>query len=105
MIDGLKEGKASYHETKPDRIDPSLENLLIHISGNIMTNEILKDIDFGLSIPAIKLQKNVETYQWDEEKRESTHDNYGGSSTTTTTYTYSKKWSNTPISSSNFKES
>ena len=75
MIDGLNEGKSSYREVKLDSIDPNFENKLVHISGNATTSDILNDSDFSLSVPAIKLSKKVEMYQWKEEKKQESKDN------------------------------
>ncbi len=85
-------------------MDAALQGKLIHLSGVASTKDMLSDPDFSLSIPAIKLERKIETYQWKEDSKEETKDNYGGSQTTTTTYTYTKDWDQEMIKSSDFHE-
>lgn len=65
---------------------------------------MLSEPDFSMSIPAIKLERKIETYQWEEDSKEENKDNYGGSQTTTTTYTYKKVWDEGINNSSDFHE-
>lgn len=85
-------------------IDKSLDWKLIYINWKADTKEILEDSTFFVSENSIKLIRDVEMYQWKENKKSSSKDNLWWSETTTTTYTYEKKWSNDKISSSSFKE-
>jgi hypothetical protein len=81
-------------------LSPTNEGKLVHYSGQAETAETLSDRELGVSVPALRLQRNVEMYQW-YEKSES-HENVGGSKTTV--YTYDKRWSRSLIVSSGFKE-
>lgn len=83
-------------------IDNSFEAKLIHVSGKVTTDAYLYDQDFGVSQDAIKLQRQVETYQWVEDVDSTTKKNAGGSTTTTKTYSYQKEWSRDLINSYNF---
>ena len=80
---------------------PSNEGKLVHFSGQATTAETLADHELGVTALALRMQRNVEMYQW-YEKSES-HENTGGSKTTV--YTYDKKWSPSLIRSTDFKES
>ena len=82
-------------------LSPANEGKLVHYTGEAITAETLSDHELGVSVPALRLQRNVEMYQW-YEKSES-HENVGGSKTTV--YTYDKKWSASLIRSVDFKES
>lgn len=104
MISALSEWKSTVQEANIASVDPSLQWKLIHLSGVAITKGTLSDPDFSMNIPVIKLERNVETYQWEENKKEENKDNYGGSQTTTTTYTYKKVWDKWINNSSDFNE-
>jgi hypothetical protein len=82
------------------KVDPVNEGKLVHVTGQARTDEWLADPELGVNVAGLKLARRVEVYQWFE-KSES-KENAGGSKTTITTY--DKKWSDTLISSSAFKE-
>jgi len=87
-----------------EAVDPALEGRLVHMSGLADTREVLADPQFGISETAIKLVREVEMYQWQEESHTTEKKNVGGSVTKTTTYTYDKTWSSSVIDSSSFRE-
>lgn len=87
-----------------DSVDPALEGKLIHATAVAKTDEILTDSDYGLSVNAIRLERDVEYYQWVEHASSETKDKIGGGQETTTTYTYSKEWVSGPIDSGSFKD-
>lgn len=86
------------------RIDPALEGQLIHATAVAKTDEVLTDPDYGVSVNAIRLVRNVEYYQWVEHASSTTKDKVGGGQETTTTYTYSKEWVGGPVDSGSFKD-
>jgi hypothetical protein len=102
MIAGLEEGRSVVQEGKPTTIDPVLDGTLIHISTDAITDEVLTDTDFDMSISGIVLDRRVEMYQWHEKSESRSTDNYGGSETTSTTYTYDTRWSDEKIDSKSF---
>jgi len=51
----------------------------------------------------ISIKRNVEMYAWEEEKKDKTKTNVGGSETTETTYTYKKEWTSSPEDSADFR--
>jgi len=68
------------------------------------SQDTLTDDNFGVSAAAIKLNRVVEMYQWDEESSSETKKKVGGGTETKTTYKYQKIWSERAIDSSEFKK-
>jgi hypothetical protein len=101
----LAEGKSAVVSVEPARVDPALEGKLVHTSGEATTAETLKDPLFGISASAIRLQRVVQMYQWQEKSETRTRKKLGGGEERTTTYTYHKDWADKPIPSSRFKKS
>jgi len=100
----LKEGASLVVSISPDSKQIEHDGKLIHFSGDAKTPSVLTDVDFGVAVNALKLNRIVEVYQWEEDSQSTTKEKFGGGTDTTTTYTYSKKWSDTLIDSSSFKE-
>lgn len=101
----LKEGAGAVVTIPSDRVERANSGSLVHVIGKADTEETLTDDLFDVSANAIKLERVAEMYQWEEASESSTEKEVGGGSTTTTTYSYSKKWSDKPISSSSFRTS
>lgn len=85
-------------------VDQDYEGRLVHATARAETAAVLADEEFGVSANAIRLERQVEMFQWEEESSTSEKKNLGGSVTKTTTYTYHKTWSDSLIDSSDFKE-
>jgi len=85
-------------------VDPALEGKLVHMTGLADTQDILDDGIFGIRERAIRLERNVEMYQWIEESHTSEKKKMGGSVERTTTYTYSKGWKDALRDSSRFHQ-
>ena len=100
----LREGAAAVVSVSAEQADPANEGRLVHMTGKAVTDDILADAQFGVSVNAIKLQRTVEMYQWRERKSSSTQKRVGGSTETTETFTYEKTWSSSPIDSSPFQD-
>jgi hypothetical protein len=77
---------------------------LIHLTGDTAARGPASDPVFGISANAVKLRRNVEMYQWTEDKRSATKKSLGGSEETVTTYTYQKRWNSSLINSSGFNK-
>ncbi len=77
---------------------------VVYFSGPAATKDILSDNMFGISENALKLERKVEMYQWEENAETTTKKNYGGSETETKTYQYKQVWSEHLIDSNVFKE-
>ncbi len=99
----LQEGASSVVSISADQVDPEKENHLVHLTGKAITDEILNDTTFGVSVNAIKLQRSVEMYQWRERKTTRTENRVGGSTETVETFSYEKTWSSSLIDSSRFE--
>ncbi|KAM9185973.1 transmembrane protein 43 isoform 1-T1 [Dugong dugon] len=58
----------------PDSIHsvaPENEGRLVHIIGALRTSKLLSDPNYGVHIPAVKLRRHVEMYQWVETEESS----------------------------------
>lgn len=85
-------------------VDPKNNNQVVHVSGLTKTDDILRDPLFDIAKNTIKLQRQVEMYQW-EEKVEVTHEKQaGGSEKEIKNYTYQPVWSQDLINSNKFKD-
>lgn len=102
--EGLKEGAAAVVSIKADAVDAGNNGKLVHLTGQAVTDETLTDETFKISMKGIRLQRNVEMFQWKEEVKSDTKKKIGGGTETVKTYNYKTGWSNTAIDSSNFKK-
>lgn len=87
-----------------DRVDPANEGHLVHLSGRARTSEVLKNGEFGVEEPAIRITWKALIYQWKESGDRKTRKKFGGGEETVTTYHYEQIWSDKAIDSSRFKE-
>lgn len=102
---GLNEGeKVVQIVENPDRVDSSLDRQLVHLTGQATTEEVLSDQDFALELPAIKLRRFVEMFQWVEHKETENKKKLGGGRTKKTTYRYEKEWASGRENSEDFKQ-
>ncbi|XP_072798036.1 transmembrane protein 43 isoform X1 [Vicugna pacos] len=88
----------------PDSIHsvaPENEGRLVHIIGALRTSKLLSDPNYGVHLPAVKLRRQVEMYQWveTEESGEYTED---GQVKTERRYSYNTEWRSEIINSRNF---
>jgi hypothetical protein len=99
----LAEGASAVVSVSADAVNAANEGKLVHMTGEATTAETLSDPEFGVSAPAIKLKRQVEMYQWEEQKKSQSRTKLGGGKETVTTYTYRQAWSPSLIDSSSFK--
>ena len=85
-------------------LNQDLNGKLIHGVSTVKTDEMLTDEMFDFSVNAVKLAREVEYYQWEENEKSESREKIGGSEETITTYTYEKKWVSEPINSAEFKD-
>ena len=78
------------------------EGQLIHGTAKAQTDEWLYDPLFGVSINAVRLNRNVRYYQWEEEEETEEYTDSDGDTHTTTTYSYYRTWTSKPIDSDRF---
>ena len=98
----LQEGAGVVISISADRVDPANEGQLVHLTGLATTNETLSDAEFDVSAQALKLEREVEMYQWEENKSTKKVKKTGGGTRTETTYSYEKVWSSRQINSQSF---
>ncbi len=90
-------------EAPSARIDPILEGRLVHLTGTLAAASPARDPLFGvIAADAVRLERRVEMFQWEEHVSSSTQKSLGGGSTTQTTYDYQKAWSDRAIDSGPF---
>ncbi|MDP2385993.1 MAG: TMEM43 family protein [Bacteroidota bacterium] len=99
----LEEGSGSVVSVAANKVDPTNEGKLVHVSSLATTKDTVVDEEFDVKVNALKLIRDVEVFQWKEKTSSSTKNNLGGSSDTKTEYTYVKEWGSSPVSSDNFK--
>jgi hypothetical protein len=86
-------------------VNAANEGHLVHVTATATVSGAPADPVFHLTKPtAMRLQRHVEMFQWQEHEESQTEKRVGGGETTRTTYTYRKAWSETPIDSSKFKQ-
>ena len=102
----INDGYKNCVEINSSEIQKGNNGRLVFLSGLAQTESSLKDNEVGLELEkALKLVRKVEMYQWQEKKQEtSRRDTFGGGETTRTIYNYSKIWSETQISDSDFQD-
>ncbi len=100
----LKEATAAVVHVASDKVDPANDKKLVHMTGEAKAEGPVADTDYGVSVPALRLVRTEEIYQWVENKKSETKQKVGGGEETTTTYTYDKKWVGGPVKSSEFKK-
>ncbi len=99
----LKEGAGSVVSVASDKVDPASEGKLVHLTGETRVAAPLADPDFGISLPAVKLVREVEIYQWVEVVKTETRNKAGGGTEEIKTYRYEREWRDSPVDSSRFK--
>lgn len=100
----LAEGAGQVLAVQPGRVAAENEGRLIHVTGPLVTTAPLTDPEFGVTQRGAVLVREVEMFQWKEEKQTETQKNFGGSEERTTTYSYHRTWSSSRIESSRFKQ-
>jgi hypothetical protein len=100
----LEEGSGAVVSVSSDSVVPTNEGKLIHVSGPVSTDGPIADDEIGVQANGIKLLRNVDMFQWVEEKKSETRKKLGGGEETVTTYTYSKAWKDEPVDSGSFQE-
>jgi hypothetical protein len=100
---GLAEGQQNVVSVAADRVDPANEGKLVHISGQAAATQSVTDSEFGVSAPALRLERVVWMYQWREKSETQSQKKLGGGEEKKITYTYEREWSREAINSGAFK--
>lgn len=101
----LNEGASLVAKADAARVDPALQDKLVHIQGDLTAEAPVADPALGIRAKVARLVRHVEMMQWREERRTETKKNLGGSEERTTTYTYTRVWEDKRIDSSRFQHS
>jgi hypothetical protein len=90
---GLLEGEKVTVEVNAEAVDSANDGKLVHTIGKAEAKDVVRDDLFNVASPGmIKLQREVELYQWVEKKQTRQKTKMGGGEETVTEYTYEKKW-------------
>jgi Ran GTPase-activating protein (RanGAP) involved in mRNA processing and transport len=81
----LEQGAAKARSASAEKVDPANDGKLVHLTGDATAGEPLTDADFGISVKALRLTRDVEVYQWKETKTE-------GKKDAKPTYKYKADW-------------
>ncbi len=100
----LEEGGGAVVSVDSASVEAGNQGKLVHFSAVAQTDEILTDDDFGLSVPALHLERQVEMFQWKEVSQSKTEKKLGGGTETVTEYSYEKAWLSDVVDSSRFQE-
>ncbi len=101
----LNEAEGAYVEMpNPEKRDAAFDGELVCATALATTDDSLSDSQYGIGAKAIALKRSVEYYQWVENSESDSEDKLGGKEVTTTTYTYSLEWTDSPVSSGDFKD-
>jgi len=100
----LAEGAGAVVLVENAPIDPANEGKLIHVTGPVVSGQVLTDDAFGIAAEGIRLVRTVEMFQWVEKESSEKKTTLGGGEETVTTYTYTKDWKEGRVDSSDFKQ-
>lgn len=100
----LAEGAGAVINVAADVVDPTNDGKIIHVTGDVTSNEAVRDPDFGIEVLGVRLNRRAEMYQWIEQQKSETRTKLGGGEETVTTYSYSRGWSDEPQDSTSFKQ-
>jgi hypothetical protein len=100
----LAEGAGLVHDVDANRVDPANNGRLVHVAGPLSASGPAVDSEFGIRSGGLRLERQVEMFQWTEEQQTETTRKLGGGEEKTTTYTYRRGWADHPVESSKFRE-
>ena len=85
-------------------LNTALNGQLVHAIGLADTEEALTDPVFQVSTKAIRLERTVEYFQWQENSKSEKKKKLGGGEETVTIYTYATGWTSRPVNSTAFHD-
>ncbi|XP_047104037.1 transmembrane protein 43 homolog isoform X1 [Schistocerca piceifrons] len=83
------------------KINPDNDGHLVHITGPLEISEPLTEVEYGISVPAVKLKRRVQMYQWVEEHVQS--DAPAADNTAAPQFNYVNDWRDKLIDSTKFR--
>ena len=99
----LQEGAAAAVNIAAGAVVPGNDGKLVHLSGEVMAAEPVRDTVFGVRAKAIRLSRKVEMFQWKEERKSETRSRSDGGTEKRPTFSYVKIWSGELIKSVDFE--
>ena len=103
-VRGLGQAAREVVEASPGQIVSAQDGHLVHLTGPLVAHGALSDPEMGVTRDGlVHLRRTVEMFQWEQHEETHSQSSVGGTKTTQTTYTYTKKWADHPVDSSNFK--
>jgi hypothetical protein len=100
----LAEGAGAVVSVAADAVDPANDGKIIHVTGDVRSDEAVRDPDFGIEASGVRLVRQAEMYQWVEQQKSETRTKLGGGEETVTTYSYARGWDDEPQDSASFKQ-
>jgi hypothetical protein len=100
---GLAQGIAELVSIDANSVDSRNEKRLVHVTGSASSDETLRDPRLGVSAKAIRLERRVEVYQWQELEEQRSRQQSDGRTVTETVYTYQPAWVDRSIDSKRFR--
>lgn len=102
----LAEGANLVQTVPAERPDPANEGRLIHVSGAVRTEKPPGDPDLNIAATpgTLRLLRQVEMYQWQEQTSSETRTRLGGGTETVTTYSYRRIWHEGRMDSGRFRQ-
>ena len=104
VAESLEEGAGAVVSVSSAKIDASKEGKLIHTTGVVQTKDALRDEALGVAATGVKLERDVEIYQWVEKCSSKSEKKLGGKKVTETTCDYTQEWRESAVDSSTFKD-
>lgn len=100
----LNEGAGIVRSIPADSVNPAYEGQLVHLTGEVLSGITIEDPLTGLRYDGVRLVRDVEMFQWIENRETETRTTLGGGEEKTTTYSYSREWRENEVASERFKE-
>jgi len=105
----IKVGRSECSEIGADNVGTETRGTLVHVSGadakGMTSMEDPHFQAFRFEDSCLRMRSVVEAYQWvEEEHTTEKKDNVGGGTTKETSYTYTRRWSQSLVSSTQFKD-
>jgi hypothetical protein len=99
----LDEGLKVVVPVDSDSVSSGNDGKLIHFIADVKKKEVLGDATYGVAVKGAKMRREVEMYQWVEQKHSRTIKDNAGGKRTETSYSYDKQWSGSHVNSNSFK--
>lgn len=100
---GVAQGASELTKISPDSVDAHNDKRLVHVIGQAACDDTLRDPKLGVSAKAIKLERRVETYQWQEVAEQRSRQQADGRMVSETDYSYRPDWSDRLVDSKRFR--